>query len=128
LVRGNRGRVRRYTREDIAVLAALDEAHGPLSGPATRKLLDRACYDFDDRQYQRLAVLSVAQLYRLRQSRAYRQRRVAYQPTRPTAVSIGERRKPEPNGRPGHPAASAAISSVPFFKLKLAPRNPLATA
>jgi transposase InsO family protein len=92
----------RYTREDIALLAALDEAHGTLSGPATRKLLERACYDFGDRQYQRLAVLSVAQLYRLRQSRAYRQRRVAYQPTRPTAVSIGERRKPEPNGRPGY--------------------------
>ena len=92
----------RYTREDIALLAALDEAHGTLSGPATRKLLERACYDFGDRQYQRLAALSVAQLYRLRQSRAYRQRRVAYQPTRPTAVSIGERRKPEPNGRPGY--------------------------
>ena len=32
----------------------------------------------------------------------YRQRRIAYQPTRPTAVSIGERRRPEPKGRPGY--------------------------
>ena len=31
-----------------------------------------------------------------------RERRVAYQPTRPTAVSIGERRRPEPNGLPGY--------------------------
>jgi len=38
----------RYTREDIALLAAVDEAHGTLSGPATRKLLERACYDFGD--------------------------------------------------------------------------------
>jgi hypothetical protein len=27
---------------------------------------------------------------------------VSYQPTRPAAVRIGERRRPEPNGRPGY--------------------------
>jgi transposase InsO family protein len=93
---------RRYTREDIATLVKVDEAHQTLSGPATQKLLQRACYDFGEPQYQRLAKLSVAQLYRLRQSRTYRERRVAYQPTRPTAVAIGERRRPEPNGLPGY--------------------------
>lgn len=93
---------RRYTREDIVLLAKVDEAHGTLSGPATRKLLERACYDFGDPQYRRLARLSVAQLYRLRQTSTYRKQRVSYQPTRPTAVSIGERRRPEPNGRPGY--------------------------
>ena len=44
----------------------------------------------------------MAQLYRLRNSGTYRHRRVEYQPTRPTAVSIGERRKPDPRGRPGY--------------------------
>jgi hypothetical protein len=53
-------------------------------------------------QYQRLAEISVAQLYRLRGSREYRERRIKYQVTRPTPVSIGERRKPEPQGRPGY--------------------------
>jgi hypothetical protein len=91
----------RYTREDVRLLAVVDEAHQSLSGPATHKLLQRAFYDFGEQQYQRLAELSVAHLYRLRQSRAYRERRLNYQPTRPTAVSIGERRRPEPNGRPG---------------------------
>jgi len=42
----------RYTREDIALLAAVDEAHGTLSGPATRKLLERACYDFGEAGYR----------------------------------------------------------------------------
>ena len=93
---------RRYTREDIALLAGVDEAHGTLSGPATCKLLQRACYDFGDVGYQRLAHLSVAQLYRLRGSGDYRKRRIQYQGTRPTPVSIGERRKPEPMGRPGY--------------------------
>ena len=92
----------RYTQQDIELLAEVDEAHETLSGPATQKILQRAYYDFGDSRYQRLAELSVAQLYRLRQSRAYRTVRMAYQPTRPTQVSIGERRRPEPNGRPGY--------------------------
>src|ERR1017187_1234550 len=93
---------RRYTGEDIALLASLDAAHETLSRPATKKLLQRACYNFDDRRYQTLACISVAHLYRLRASRAYRERRIKYQATRPTPVSIGERRKPEPRGRPGY--------------------------
>ena len=92
----------RYTRADIALLAGVDEAHGTLSGPATRKLLERARYDFGEAQYQRLAGISVAQLYRLRGSRGYREQIMVYQATRPTPVSIGERRRPEPLGRPGY--------------------------
>ena len=82
----------RYTRADIELLAAVDEAHETLSGPATQKILQRERHEFHDERYTRLARLSVAQLYRLRKSRTYRQRRVAYQPTRPTQVAIGERR------------------------------------
>jgi len=93
---------KRYTREDVELLAAVDEAHETLSGPATQKLLQRAYYDFHDEKYDRLAQLSVAQLYRLRQSRRYREQRMVYQATRPTKVPIGERRRPEPNGRPGY--------------------------
>jgi transposase InsO family protein len=92
----------RYTRADIELLAVVDEAHETLSGPATQKILQRALHDFGDTRFARLARLSVAQLYRLRKSRTYRQRRVAYQPTRPTQVAIGERRRPEPQGRPGY--------------------------
>ncbi|HXB74524.1 MAG TPA: hypothetical protein VNY05_40185 [Candidatus Acidoferrales bacterium] len=32
-----------YTREDIALLAGMDEVHETLSGPATKKLLQQAC-------------------------------------------------------------------------------------
>lgn len=92
----------RYTREDVARLVAVDEAHASISGPATHKLLQRALYDFHDAEYLRLAELSVSHLYRLRKSRAYRERSTSYQPTRPTKVAIGERRPPKPNGRPGY--------------------------
>jgi transposase InsO family protein len=92
----------RYQRADIELLAAVDAAHETLSGPATQKILQRELYDYGDLRYQRLAELSVAHLYRLRQSRAYRRQRMDYQPTRPTPVSIGERRAPQPEGRPGY--------------------------
>lgn len=44
----------------------------------------------------------MAHLYRLRQSRRYREQHTTYQPTRPTKVAIGERRRPAPQGRPGY--------------------------
>ena len=93
---------RRYTTQDAVLLAIVDEAHDTISGPATQRILQRAHADFGDAQYQRLADLSVAQLYRLRKSRAYRQRLATCQPTRPTKVTIGERRRPQPNGQPGY--------------------------
>ena len=49
----------------------------------------------------RLSAISVAQLYRLRNSSAYRKRNTSYQPTRPTTIAIGDRRKPQPGGEPG---------------------------
>jgi hypothetical protein len=51
--------------------------------------------------YVRLSSISVAHLYRLRNSSAYRKRNTSYQPTRPTPIPIGARRKPQPRGEPG---------------------------
>jgi transposase InsO family protein len=92
----------RYSRADIELLAKVDEAHETLSGPATQKILQREFEEFGNPQYEQLAQISVAHLYRLRKSRTYRERRVVYQPTRPTTVAIGERRVPQPEGRPGY--------------------------
>src|SRR6266851_473292 len=91
-----------YTRSDIELLAEVDEAHETLSGPATQKILYREFHEFGESGYERLARLSVAHLYNLRKTVTYRKRRVVYQATRPTAVNIGERRKPDPQGRPGY--------------------------
>ncbi len=94
--------VERYTRADIELLASVDEAHETLSGPATRRILEREVQLYGKQEYARLAAISVAHLYNLRKSQRYRERRLNYVKTRPTAVSIGERRKPDPRGRPGY--------------------------
>ena len=92
----------RYTAADVTLLAYVDKAHGNLSGPATQRILEREYLDYGQAVYERLSKLSVAQLYRFRNSAAYRQRNTTYQPTRPTVISIGERRKPQPHGLPGY--------------------------
>ena len=92
---------RRYTREDVVSLAEIDTLHGTLSGPATRKLCERAYALFGDARYQRLAKISNGHLYNLRQSKTYQRRRGPVDKTRPVKVNIGERRKPRPEGNPG---------------------------
>ena len=64
----------KYTREDTLLLAALDERHNTLSGPATKKLCERAYQVFGETEYQRLAGISIAHLYNLRKSKTYRYR------------------------------------------------------
>jgi transposase InsO family protein len=92
----------RYTLADVELLAAVDQAHETLSGPATRRILEREYQQYGKQEYARLASISVSHLYNLRQHRGYRQRRLNYVKTKPTAVTIAERRRPHPQGRPGY--------------------------
>jgi hypothetical protein len=92
----------RYTKADVELLAYVDRSHGNLSGPATKRILEREYIEYGQAAFARLAQISVAQIYRLRKSEGYRKRNTSYQPTRPTPIPIGERRKPRPEGRPGY--------------------------
>jgi transposase InsO family protein len=92
---------RLYTNEDILLLAALDERHNTLSGPATKKLCERAYTIFRQTQYQQLAGISVAHLYNLRKSKSYLRQCYTFEKTRPQVALIGERKKPRANGEPG---------------------------
>jgi transposase InsO family protein len=91
----------RYTPGDVELLARVDQAHETLSGPATRHILQREYEVYGKREYERLASISVAHLYNLRQRPKYRQQRLNYTKTRATQVAIGERRRPDPQGQPG---------------------------
>ena len=92
----------RYTRADVILLASVDEAYETLSGPATSRILRREYQEYGQAGYERLAGISSAQIYRLRKKAAYRERRSHFTKTRPVLVTIGERRRPEPAGRPGY--------------------------
>ena len=68
----------RYTGADIELLASVDEAHETLSGPATRRILEREHWLYRQPEYARLARISVAHLYNLRKSQRYRERLLHY--------------------------------------------------
>ena len=92
---------RRYTPEDAALLAEVDDAYGRLSGPATREVLRRQYEVHDDERFERLANISNGHIYNLRKRRDYRLGALSLDKTRPARVSIGVRRRPDPDGRPG---------------------------
>jgi len=92
----------KYTRADIALLARVDQAHQQLSGPATRRILERELNLYGRNEFERLAKLSVSHLYNLRRGAIYRRHRLRIDKTRPSPIAIGERRQPKPNGRPGY--------------------------
>jgi transposase len=105
-VRGQDYRRRRFVRlcteADVRLLAKVDRAHQRLSGPATRRILEREVGVYGHQEYVRLAQISVGHLYNLRKRPDYRKQVALYEVTRPTQVSIAERRRPDPQGRPGY--------------------------
>ncbi|MEO7652382.1 MAG: integrase [Bryobacteraceae bacterium] len=92
----------RFTRGDIELLARVDEAHQVLRGPATKQILLREFGQYEDTAYERLSTVSVAHIYNLRKHRRYREGQLSYTKTRAVTVAIGERRRPQPGGRPGY--------------------------
>lgn len=90
----------RYVRSDIELLASADNAHGRLNGKAMQEICAEQ-YVRGDVRFVRLAKVSQAQVYRFRQHRRYREEALTIEKTKPVQRSIGERRKPEPNGSPG---------------------------
>ena len=92
----------RFTATDVALLAEMDVLHSTLSGPATKKLMERALLVFGDVRFERLAGISVSHLYNLRGGKQYQNKRRHWTKTRPSGVPIGQRRAPQPNGMPGY--------------------------
>jgi hypothetical protein len=99
-----RRRFGRVYTDDVRLLAKVDRAHKRLSGPATRRILEREHLEYGHPEYVRLAQIPVAHLYNLRKRPDYRKAAAYIESTHPPIVSIGERRRPDP-GAPRIPAA-----------------------
>lgn len=93
---------RRYGATDIGLLLKTDNAHGRISGPATRKILEREYTVFGKNEYENVKRISSSHIYNLRQTRQYVSHARTYEKTNPVDRNIGERRKPEPLGKPGY--------------------------
>jgi transposase InsO family protein len=92
----------RYTTRDIALLARTDGLHEFLSGPATKKVMEREWTVYGHADFRIISQISIAHLYNLRNSSLYRSINKRYTKTKPAVVKIAERARPDPGGRPGY--------------------------
>ena len=97
-----KGFSRRFTDDDIRLLVTMDMRHNTPNGLTMKKLCERAYVVFNEQAYHRLASISVAHLYNLRKSTPYLRQRRHQEKTRSKTSHIGERRKPQPDGKPGY--------------------------
>ena len=93
---------RKYTPSEVGLLAKTDELHGWLSGPATKKIMEREYEVYGHAEFGNISRISVAHLYNLRGSNTYRGMTRRFTMTRPAVSKIGERAKPDPKGQPGY--------------------------
>lgn len=90
-----------YTREDIALLAEVANAYQHQNGRALKEVCADMYHRYGDVRFERLQRISVAHIYNLKKTPTYRNEVCSYEKTKPSAVAIGERKKPSPLGEPG---------------------------
>jgi len=93
---------RKYTPSEVRLLARTDELHGWLSGPATKRIMERECQLYRHLEFGNICRISVAHLYNLRRSNTYRGMTRRFVKTKPVVSRIGERARPDPKGQPGY--------------------------
>jgi len=93
---------RKYSLSEVGLLARTDELHGWLSGPATKKIMEREYQVYGHVEFENISRISVAHLYNLRRSNTYRGMTRRFVKTKPVVSRIGERARPDPKGQPGH--------------------------
>lgn len=92
----------RYSTGDIAKLIETDNAHGRLSGPATKRILEREYREFGELSFERISHISVSHLYNIRKSKKqYTSQALFFHKTKAVNRDIGIRKKPDPQGKPG---------------------------
>jgi len=92
----------KYTPADMALLARTDELHDYLSGPATKRILEREYQVYGHQEFKNISGISVAHLYNVRKRNLRLGLGTTCTRTRPVAVPIGERAAPDPKGAPGY--------------------------
>lgn len=91
----------KYAPSDVARLIETDNAHQRLSGPATKEILRREYEVFHREVYQNISSISSSHIYNLRETRQYQSHSLTIKKTNPIKIPIGERRKPDAQGKPG---------------------------
>jgi len=92
---------RKYELEDILLLTEVSTATNAPNGNSLKRIFHDSYHLYNDLRFERLKQISVSHIYNLQKSRIYQSEFLKYTKTKPVKSSIGERRKPRPEGKPG---------------------------
>ncbi len=94
---------KKYTPQDIQLLAKTARLHDSPNGAALKKTLARMARKYGKEEYLNIANISVSHIYNLKKKVSYLRSISFYQKTRKgKGKAIGLRGKPQPEGRPGY--------------------------
>lgn len=91
-----------YEAEDIALLAEVANGYHHQNGHALKKVCEEMYYVYGDTKFERLKHISVPHIYNLKKTNIYQTRVLHYTKTQAVSTNIGERKKPQPYGKPGY--------------------------
>lgn len=91
-----------YDVSDITLLAEVSEVTLNQNGRALKEMCRSMYLDFEDEKFEKLSHISVSHLYNLKKTRVFQSKFVHYTKTNPVQRNIGERKKPQPHGKPGY--------------------------
>ena len=91
-----------YDGNDIELLAEVSNMTLNQNGYALKEMCRSMYLEYHDLRFERLSRISVSHLYNLKKTHIYEHKSLGYTKTNPVQRNIGERRKPFPDGMPGH--------------------------
>ena len=90
-----------YEAVDVALLADVANGYHHQNGHALKKVCEEMYYIYGDTQFERLKHISVPHIYNLKKTNIYQTKALHYTKTQAVSTNIGERKKPQPYGKPG---------------------------
>jgi len=94
---------KKYTPQDIQLLAKTARLHDSPNGASLKKTLERMAREYGKEEYSNIANISVSHIYNLKKKVSYLRSIKSYQKThKGKGKTIGVRCQPQPEGRPGY--------------------------
>jgi hypothetical protein len=92
---------KKYDIGDICLLSQVCLLTESPNGRALKQMFLDSYRLYKDDRFERLKQISVSHIYNLQKTNVYQSKLLSYTKTKPTKNNIGERRKPDPLGKPG---------------------------
>lgn len=91
-----------YEAGDITLLAEVANGYHHQNGHALKKVCEEMYHIYGDEKFERLKHISVPHIYNLKKTNIYQSKVLHYTKTQAVSTNIGERKKPQPYGKPGY--------------------------